>query len=206
MKLFEEFKLYEHLWESTTEEIPALWVNPDGIEINLADPIAFDNELAAEKARYQHELRKRFSGEDQNILSAIKRHMRVHNKTMAEVLDDWITDHVKDYERKLSSTLEMLHVKNNNLQAIAQEPVNTVIRLYSHYYDISKEKELIDYIDAKMRIKGRLGKQALLDRAKAEQDYVIRILVKSGHSELVDVAKSKFEPYIKQFEWVLSEE
>lgn len=203
MNLFEEFRLYERLWQSVGAA-QALWVNSDGVEIDLADPVAFDNELTAEKARYQHDLRKRLVAQDQNLLAAIRRCMNGPRKmTMAEVLDDWITSHVKNYEVQLKHTRDILHVNNDNLPAITQQDINTVIKLYNRYYDIAKEKELIEYIDAKMRIKGRLGKPALLARAKAEKAETIRMLAKSGHGQLADVAKTKFDEYIKQFESAL---
>lgn len=205
MKLFEEFKLYEHLWESV-EAAQALWVNPDGVEIDLADPIAFKNELAAEQQRCQNDLRKRIIAKDQELLRSIDSNMTRLKKTKSEVLDMWTKSHLEMYERNLAHARDTIHVKNNNLHAIAVDGTSTVLAFYNNYYDISNEGELLKYIEAKMKHRGRLGKPALLARAKAEKTELIRKLVKSGHNELVDVAKDKFDAYIKQFELALAVE
>ena len=201
MKLFEEFKLYEHLWETISGNTSALWINPDGIEIDLADPTIFDNELKAEKARCQKDFQKRLAAKDYEFIRKIKYYTEgPWQKTTEEVLDMWTESHMNTYERRLIYIRDMIHVKNDNLHAISTEDTNTIEKFYNNYYDISDEAELLKYIEAKMRHRGRLSKPALLARAKEERDELIRKLVKSGHKELVAVAKDKFNAYIEQFE------
>lgn len=117
MKLFEEFKQYESMWDSLNEAVEqkALWLNPEGVEIDLNDPAVFQKELEDEKRRYQLYLRTRLLTDEEvyknmpsylstgRIILAQKLKDRAKQKgtSFAAELEQTIYKHMEAYKGKL---------------------------------------------------------------------------------------------------------
>lgn len=131
MKLFEEFKLYENMWDSLNEsqEPKLLWINPDGIEIDLNDPAAFQKELDKEKKRYQHYLQQRLLTDDivysrmppsqkgRTILAQkLKDRADQKGTSFATELEQTIYKHMEAYKGKLKKEKARLAAATNSIE------------------------------------------------------------------------------------------
>lgn len=205
MKLFEEFKLYENMWDSLNEsqEPKLLWINPDGIEIDLNDPVAFQKELDTEKTRYQLYLRKRFLTDDRlynnmppswqagRVILAQKIKKRAEEKgtSFATELEQTVYKHMEMYKGKLKK-------EKARLAAIAGATKENDNIWYDKTtaYDMSTESGAIAYINRKAvtHIGGSHTPERLRARLELLKQEVLPKLKAIGYA---DIAK-KLDSYM----------
>lgn len=205
MKLFEEFKLYESMWDSLNEaeEPKLLWVNPDGIEIDLNNPVAFQKELDTEKKRYQLYLQQRLLTDDivynrlppsqkagRLILSQkLKDRAEQKGTSFAAELEQTIYKHIEAYKGKLKKEKARL--------ATATNTVKKDDKIWYHKttaYDMSTESGAIAYVN-RMAV-NHLGGSHTPERLKARLlQLKPEILLKLKDIGYEDIAK-KLDLYI----------
>ena len=157
MKLHEEFKLWESMW--TLQEAPKklLWKNPDGIEIDLNDPVAFQQELEDEKKRYQAKLSKKLAKSNNRYYGSIQdfsRRASQKGTTIADEIGKDIKYHLGFYKRHLEDEKYLL---DPNSGAYPRTSTLMPKAEYNHKkFDLTNEAELMDYVT--VRVFSRMGK------------------------------------------------
>ena len=205
MKLYEEFKLYENMWDSLTEanNQKLLWINPDGIEIDLNDPSAYQKELDTEKTRYQLYLRKRILTDDRlynnmppswqagrvRLAQKIKKRAEEKGTSFATELEQTIYKHMEWYRGKLKKEKDKLAA-----QAGAVEEDEKIWYDKKTAFDISTEEGAIAYIN-RMAI-NYLGGTTTPERIKAKLEQLKQeVLPKLENLGYTEIAK-KISLYI----------
>jgi hypothetical protein len=202
MKLHEEFKLFEKLWESdgsvdteptSTSSEPRLWKNPDGVEINLDDPIAVYKEIKAERERYQAKLRQMLSKEapkqkkasDDTITSQKLSHIQQ------------LAQRAKRNNRSLSNEIAYdIDAHESQYRTYLRSLVNPSTTWYHKKtaYDMTTEEGALAYIDRMAT--NSLGALSTPDRIIAKlQQLKSEIPAKLRLAKLPDIA-TKVDIYI----------
>ena len=212
MKLFEEFKEYENMWNSLndSQEPKLLWINPDGIEIDLSDPDAFQKELDKEKKRYQHYLQQRLLTDDivysrmppsqkGRAILAQKLKDRAEQKgtSFATELEQTIYKHMEAYKGKLKKEKDRLATV-----ASSGEKTNKIWYHKTTAYDMSTEDGAIAYIN-RMAV-NHLGGSHTPERLKARLVQLKQeILPKLEDMGYLDIVK-KLELHINNLITILA--
>ena len=152
-----------------------LWENPEGIKINLNDPVAFQQELDREKLRYRLYLQNRFLTDEKVyrnappsqkachtiLLQKLKDRAKQKGTSLATELNLTIYKHMEAYKGKLKKEKEKL--------AAVYIDANEVDNIWWHKttaYDMSTEEGAKAYIN-RMAV-NHLGGQTTPERLKAK--------------------------------------
>lgn len=177
MYLYEEFKLYENLW-----------TNPDGVEIDLEDPVAFQKELEDEKKRYQTKRAKELTTYGKNrygSMHKLSKDVSRSGRTIPDTLDREIKMHMAYYEKDLK---DHKYLTNPDKAVIPDSKIPLGTREYNHKkYDITNETQLIDYINS--RVWDKLGTPSF-DKIKSRLTGIKKelapMLARNGYKDLAD--------------------
>ena len=151
MKLHEEFKRYENMWEANEEfklnedssaeaATPLLWKNQEGIEIDLNDPVAIQQELDTHRQRYINWLKKQFQKEPPkqtmrngivvskkfSTLQWIIHQAKRNNRTFKDELQAVIDQEVKRYKAELDKIKVEVANGNTTVRALRFRESNGV--------------------------------------------------------------------------------
>ena len=199
MRLHEEFKIFEELFESDSSEstsassTPRLWKNPDGVEINLDDPMAVYKEIKAERARYQTKLRQMLSkdspkhktqadgtvvSQKESPLQHLVQQAKRNSRSLADEIKRDIDAHESQYRVYLKSLVNPATIWHHKKTA----------------YDMATEEGALAYVDRMAT--NSLGTLSTPDRIIAKlQQLKAEIPAKLKLAKLPDIA-AKVDLYI----------
>ena len=210
MKLFEEFKIWEDLWDGEypdTSEI--LYTSPSGKIINLADPEEFAAELKAEEARYREYVRevktnkyKTNHNQYNYRVQCLVDSGKTPEEADREVEDLWVKSHMDIYTRELTDALNAGLVKQSNIDAIKADYVGKPFteKHFSKVFDLTDERSLISYIDYYfLQYKHPRAKPDVwINSLHKNRSYIVRGLASRGLYDLAKKANDRMNKHINK--------
>lgn len=178
-----------------TVAIKLLWVNSDGAEVDLNDPVAFQKELEREKLRYRLYLQNRFITDEviyknisrsknppATLMQKLKNRADRKGTTLSIELRQTIYKHMEAYKSKLKKEKEKLIVKANI-------PVQKLDKIWYHRttaYDMSITESAIAYINRRAlnHIGGRHTPENLKARLLQLKQEVLPKLECLGYNDI----------------------
>lgn len=194
----------ENITNKKSIEIKLLWTNPEGIEIDLNDPVAFQKELDDEKLRYRIYLQNRFLTDEivynnappsqkahyTILMQKLKDRANLKGTSLAIELKQTIYKHMEAYKGKLKKERNKLAAEAN----IDNNEDNTIWYHKTTAYDISTEEGAIAYIN-RMTL-NHLGRSHTPERLKTKLEQLKKeVLPKLKNIDCNDIAK-KLNKYI----------
>ena len=190
----ENIKVQENK-QNNSADIKLLWKNPDGIEIDLNDPNAIQEELNTEKLRYRLKLQNRFLIETElclaedtsqqtcykTLMQKLKDRAEHKGTSLAAELNLTIYKHMEAYKSKLKKIKAKLDVDN-----LTTKDTDKIWWHKTTAYDMSTKEGAKAYIN-RMTINHLGGSHTparLANRLMQLRDEVIPKLNNNGYYEI----------------------